>query len=153
MAATTIKVIKLITGDEIIGIVQDGRDLAQQVEEGYTTENLLFITAPLKIISEYDNTIKAHTLFLTDWVPSIEDDTVPVDKRQVVTLGNPNVDLEAHYYELVLAKELKEQARREQTSTKTLPATKETESDSEEEQIQKLIKGLKEDDYDDEDLN
>lgn len=151
--ATTIKVIKLITGDEIIGIVQDGRDI-EQVEEGYTTENLLFITAPLKIISEYDNTIKAHTLFLTDWVPSIEDDTVPVDKRQVLTLGNPNVDLEAHYYELVLAKELKEQARRDQASAKTLPVTTEPDADdSETEQIQKLIKSLKEDDYDDEDLN
>lgn len=149
MAATTIKVIKLITGDEIIGIVQDGRDI-EQVEEGYTTENLLFITAPLKIVSEYDNTIKAHTLFLTDWVPSIEDDTVPVDKRQVVTLGNPNVDLEAHYYELVLAKELKEQARRAESQSKALP---ETVDDSETEQIQELIKGLKEDDYDDEDLN
>lgn len=149
MAATTIKVIKLITGDEIIGIVQDGRDI-EQVEEGYTTENLLFITAPLKIVSEYDNTIKAHTLFLTDWVPSIEDDTVPVDKRQVVTLGNPNVDLEAHYYELVLAKELKEQAQRAQTQNKALP---EAVDDSETEQIQELIKGLKEDDYDDDDLN
>lgn len=139
---TTIKVIKLVTNEDIIGIVQDGRDLAQ-LEEGFTTENLLFITAPLKIISQYDETIKAHTLYLTDWVPSIAEDTVPIDKKQVLTLGNPNVDLESHYYELILAKDMKEQATREESA----PKKQETED-------KKVLKDLLTDhDFDDEDLN
>lgn len=142
----TIKVLKLVTNDEIIGIVQDGRDL-DQVEEGFTTENLLFITAPLRIVAQYDEVIKAHTLYLTDWVPSIEDDTVPIDKKQVLTLGNANVDLESHYYELILAKDLKEQAARER---KQIKAQEQEPTTQEEKELQKL---LKDHDFDDDDLN
>jgi hypothetical protein len=142
----TIKVLKLVTNDEIIGIVQDGRDL-EQVEEGYTTENLLFITAPLRIVSQYDEILKAHTLYLTDWVPSIEEDTVPIDKKQVLTLGNPNVDLEAHYYELILAKDLKDQAEREK---KRAEEREQEQNTTEEKELQKL---LKDHDFDDDDLN
>lgn len=144
--AATIKVLKLITNEEIIGVVQDGRDLGD-TEDGFTTENLLFITAPLKIVSNYDESLKAHSLYLLDWVPSIDDDTVPVDKRQVLTLGNPNVDLEAHYYELILAKELQQQAQR--------AAEKAEQSQLDEYTVdeKKLKKLLKDTDFDDDDMN
>lgn len=140
-----IKVIKLTTGDEIIGIVQDGRDL-ESGEDGYTVENLLFVTAPLKVFSKYDETLKAHSLYLTDWVPAIGEDTLPLDKRNILTLGNPNVDLESHYYELIIEKDMKDQAKK--ASAQNQPTHKE-ESD-----VDALLKELLKDcDFDDDDMN
>ena len=148
--APLIKVIKLVTNEELIGVVQDGRDL-EHTEDGYTTDNLLFITAPLKIVSTYDELIKAHSIYLLDWIPSIEDDTVPIEKRQVLTLGTPNVDLESHYYELILAKELQlqykqEEKKPEEPEIQTKPAKNTTEK-------KKLKDILKDTDFDDEDMN
>ena len=137
-----IKVIKLTTGDEIIGIVQDGRDLERE-ESGYTVENLLFVTAPLKVISRYNETQRAYSLYLTDWVPSIGEDTLPLDKRNILTLGNPNKDLESHYYELILEKDLKEQAKKQITETQP-----------QERDINTVLKELLKDcDFDDDDMN
>lgn len=150
--APLIKVVKLVTNEELIGVVQDGRDLEQ--EDGYTVDNLLFITAPLKIVSTYDELLKAHSIYLLDWIPSIEDDTVPIDKRQILTLGTPNVDLESHYYELILAKELQIQQKQEEPKTepKTEPQ-KETKKTSKTTEKKKLKDILKDTDFDDEDMN
>jgi hypothetical protein len=145
--APLIKVIKLITNEELIGVVQDGRDLEQ--EDGYTTDNLLFITAPLKIVSTYDEMIKAHSIYLLDWIPSIEDDTVPIDKRQILTLGTPNVDLESHYYELILAKELQIQQKQEEES-KPKKDTKTQKASTEKKKLKDILKDT---DFDDEDMN
>lgn len=140
-----IKVIKLTTGDEIIGIVQDGRDLESE-ESGYTVENLLFVTAPLKVISRYDEAQRAHSLYLTDWVPAIGEDTLPLDKRNILTLGNPNTDLESHYYELILEKDLKEQAKKQITEAQP--------QQSQESDVDALLKELLKDcDFDDDDMN
>lgn len=139
--STTIKVIKLITNEEIIGVVQDGRDIPD-VGDGYSTDNLLFITAPLRIVSTYDEQIKAHSIYLLDWIPSIDDDTIPLDKRQVLTLGTPNLDLESHYCELILAKELQEQQKQ---------TNKQLDDDTTQEK--KLKKLLKDTDFDDDDMN
>jgi hypothetical protein len=137
-----IKVLKLTTGDEIIGIVQDGRDM-EAGEDGFTVENLLFVTAPLKVISRYDEKLRAHSLYLSDWVPSIGEETLPLDKRNILTLGNPNTDLESHYYELILAKDMKDQAKKQE-------ATQQLEDDAEDKLLKEL---LKECDFDDDDLN
>jgi hypothetical protein len=149
--APLIKVVKLITNEEIIGVVQDGRDL-DQGDEGYTVDNLLFITAPLKIVSTYDEMIKAHSIYLLDWIPSIEDDTVPIDKRQILTLGSPNVDLESHYYELILAKELQIQQKQEELEPKK-EVEKETKPAKGSTEKKKLKDILKDTDFDDEDMN
>lgn len=138
-----IKVIKLSTGEEIIGIIQDGRDI-ESGEDGFTVENLLFVTAPLKVISRYDEQLRAHSLYLSDWVPSIGEDTLPIDKRNIITLGNPNTDLESHYYELILAKDMKDQAKKQQTS-------QQVDDDDVENKLLKEL--LKECDFDDDDLN
>lgn len=137
-----IKVLKLTTGDEVIGIVQDGRDM-EAGEDGFTVENLLFLTAPLKVISRYDEKLKAHSLYLTDWVPSIGEDTLPIDKRNIMTLGNPNTDLESHYYELILAKDMKDQAKKQQEELSV--------NESSEEALLKEL--LKDCDFDDDDMN
>lgn len=150
--APLIKVVKLITNEEIIGVVQDGRDLGQG-DEGYTVDNLLFITAPLKIVSTYDEVIKAHSIYLLDWIPSIEDDTVPIDKRQILTLGTPNVDLESHYYELILAKELQIQQKQEEEIEPKKEVEKETKPAKDSTKKKKLKDILKDTDFDDGDMN
>lgn len=108
MSKSSLKVIKLVTGDEIIGVVQDGATEVSD-DENYTLENLLFITNPMRVISEYDAKTKVHALYLADWIPSIADPTLPIDKQRVITLGNPNKDLEAHYIDIILAQKLLEE--------------------------------------------
>jgi hypothetical protein len=78
-----------------------------------------------------------------DWIPSIGEDTLPIDKSNILTLGNPNTDLESHYYELILAKDMKEQAiKQEQEST--------VHESTEEALLKELLKDC---DFDDDDMN
>lgn len=108
MGSVGLKVLKLITGDEIIGGIRDGSD-EQSADENYTLDNLLFITNPMKIVADYDPEQKVHALYLIDWVPAIRDVTLPIDKNKVITIGTPNQDLEQHYVDIVLAGRLLEQ--------------------------------------------
>jgi hypothetical protein len=108
MSTPSLKVIKLVSGDEIIGVVQDGAT-ETNTDDGYTLDNLLFVTNPMKVVSEYDPTAKVHALYLIDWIPAIRDTTLPLDKQRVITLGDPNKNLEAHYIDLVLMDKLYEQ--------------------------------------------
>lgn len=105
MASSGLRVLKLVNGDEIIGVVRDGADETSG-DENYTLDNLLFLTNPMKIISQYDSVNKVHSLYLVDWIPSIRDTTLPIDKQRVLTLGDPNKDLETHYVDIVLAEHL-----------------------------------------------
>ena len=99
-----LRVLKLINNDELIGIVEDG---AQQIgDDDYTYDNLLFITNPMKVVTEYDKVNKVHALYLIDWIPSIRESIFPIDKQKVLTLGDPNPDLEKHYVDLVMAEKL-----------------------------------------------
>lgn len=103
--SSSLKVIKLVTGEELIGIVEDGRDLPETTD-GFTTENLIFITGPLKVTSIYNQDTRTHAIYVSDWVPAIIDDTLPIDKRQILTLGSPTPELEAHYIELSILSQL-----------------------------------------------
>lgn len=105
MASAGLKVIKLINGDEIIGVVRDGADEISG-DENYTLDNLLFVTNPMKVVSQYDTVNKVHSLYLVDWIPAIKDNTLPIDKQRVLTLGDPNKSLETHYVDIVLAEHL-----------------------------------------------
>lgn len=115
----SLKVIKLVTGEELIGIVEDGRDLPE-TNDGFTVENLLFITGPLKITSQYNQETRAHSLYVSDWVPSIIDDCLPIDKRQILTLGKPTPELETHYYELILASHLTQKETEDERNKKSM---------------------------------
>lgn len=107
MSDTNLRVIKLVTGDEIIGSVRDGAAESSD-DESYTLDNLVFVSNPMRIISEYDAKSKVHALYLADWVPAISDSTLPIDKQKILTLGTPNKELEAHYIDLLLAQSLLE---------------------------------------------
>ena len=134
MTNSALKVLKLVNGEELIGIIQDGRDMAP--EDGYTTENLLFINGPLKITCIYDKETRTHSLYLSDWVPSIMDDNLPIDKNKVLTLGSPTLDLEQHYYELLIASQLMQ----EEANT----------NNAEDKKRDKMLKNHK---FDDDDMN
>ena len=108
MSSVGLKVLKLVTGDEIIGGVRDGAD-ERSDDENYTLDNLLFVTNPMKIVADYDAVNKVHALYLIDWVPSIRDVTLPIDKNKVITIGTANQDLEQHYVDIVLAGRLLDQ--------------------------------------------
>lgn len=143
--SSTLKIIKLTNNEELIGIVQDGRDF-EDVGDGFTTENLLFITAPLKIITQYDSATRTHSLYLSDWCPAIVDDHLPIDKRNVLTLGTPTQSLEEHYYELIIASQL---AKEEERQSRGESSVKELD---EPEELKKLRKLLKDHKFDDDDL-
>lgn len=143
----SLKVLKLITGEELIGIVQDGRDVTD-TEDGYTHDNLLFITGPLKINCVYDKEARAHSIYLSDWVPAISEDMLPVDKNKILTLGRPTQELEEHYYELVIASQLLQQAEAQQETEQIDDASQ----DNDNQDLQKkLIKILKSHKFDDDD--
>jgi len=144
----SLKVLKLITGEELIGIVQDGRDVTD-AEDGYTHDNLLFITGPLKINCTYDKEARAHSIYLSDWVPAISEDMLPVDKNKVLTLGRPTSELEEHYYELVIASQLLQQAEAETQSENQ--RLEDVGSDDNQDLQKTLIKILKSHKFDDDD--
>lgn len=145
MEAPAIKVIKLTTGDEIIGVVQDGASQASD-DENYTLDNLLFITNPMKVVSEYDATKKVHALYLIDWIPAIKDTTLPLDKQRVVTLGSPNKSLENHYIDLVIMDKLYEQLTHEEVEGTEQDDSSPEEKDEKRKMVDKLKKHKFEDD-------
>lgn len=140
MTKANLRVVKLVTGEEIIGVVRDGATEPTD-DENYTLENLIFITNPMKIISDYDSKAKVHALYLTDWVPAISDSTLPIDKQRVLTLGTPNKDLEDHYVDIVLAQKLLEDVY----------ANKDKTDDTEQNEVT-LIDKLKKHKFDDDDI-
>lgn len=105
MTDTNLRVLKLVNGDEIIGTVRDGANETSD-DENYTLDNLVFVSNPMRIISDYDAKAKVHALYLADWVPAISDSTLPIDKQKILTLGAPNKELEAHYIDILLAQSL-----------------------------------------------
>lgn len=116
-----VKVLKLITGEEIIGILYDGAD--EEQEDGFSMEHLFFVKSPMKVVSEYDHLKKNYALYIIDWIPSVSDETIPLDKSKVLTLGNPVQELEEHYCEMMLVKmetELTEDEKRDAELQKML---------------------------------
>lgn len=145
METPSIKVIKLTTGDEIIGVVQDGSSQTSE-DENYTFDNLLFVTNPMRVVSEYDATNKVHALYLIDWIPAIKDTTLPLDKQRVITLGTPNKSLENHYIDLVIMDKLYDQLTHEQTEGTEQDDSSPQEKDEKRKQVDKLKKHRFDDD-------
>lgn len=147
MSTPSIKVIKLVTGDQIIGVVQDGASEMND-DEAYTFDNLLFITNPMKVVSEYNEESKVHALYLIDWIPAIADTTLPLDKQRVVTLGSPNKSLENHYIDLVIMDKLYEQL----TSSEVDGGVDDAATPEERAEKKKLTEKLKKHKFEDDDI-
>lgn len=116
MSSALLRILKLVTGDEIIGVIRDGANEVSE-DENYTLDNLLFVTNPMKVVSEYIPESKVHALYLVDWIPAIKDTTIPIDKQRVITIGQPNKDLESHYIDIVLAEKMYRELVNEQNDT------------------------------------
>lgn len=147
MSSGILRVLKLVSGDEIIGVVHDGSD--EPVEDGrYTFDNLLFVTNPMKIIAEYDTIAKVHALYLVDWVPAIKDSTLPIDKNKVVTLGNANIELERHYTDILLTEKLHEHFHNHETNDDVDAPIRAKPKDEKEKELSDKLKKHKFDDDD-----
>jgi len=99
---SNLKVIKLITGEEILGVVYDNN---YQKSE-HLGEDIIYVSGPLKITTEYDKPSKTHSLYLSDWIPALIDEAFPIQKQKILTIGNPTKHLEEHYLELALLSHL-----------------------------------------------
>jgi len=139
---TPLKILKLVNGDEIIAVVQDGREHPQNNEDGICTDNLVFVTNPLKLNISYSTETKTHSVFLTVWIPSISDATIVIDKKQILTLGHPTEELEEHYYELMAINSL----------DNTQDTKEEEEVIDESNKKKKYKKMLKDHNFDDDDI-
>lgn len=97
-----LKVLKLVSGEEIMGAVYDGREYPDLSTE-YSTDNLVFVHAPLKITSVYHKETRSHSIYLSDWIPAIASEYFPIDKSKIITIGNSTSQLEEHYFNLIIA--------------------------------------------------
>lgn len=95
-----LKVLKLVTGEEIMGVVHDGRSMPNLHDE-YSTQNLLFVTGPLKITSTYQPDTRTHSMYLSDWIPAISSEYFPIEKTKVITIGDASSQLEERYFEII----------------------------------------------------
>jgi len=109
-----LKVIKLVNGDEVIGYVDDGavKDTNDEGEE-YTVRNLIFIKGPMRVVQEYDRKSRGHSIFLIDWMPSCNSNTLPIPKDKIITMDTPNESVIEHYAELMVGR-LDEEDREEE---------------------------------------
>lgn len=96
-----IRVLKLITGEEIVGVLYDGADETSQDEEK-SYDHLFFIRSPMKVNYDYDETHQSQIMYLTDWVPAISDDVMPIEKNRIITFGTPTENLENYYCDMML---------------------------------------------------
>lgn len=151
MHTPSIKVLKLTTGDDIIGVVQDGAGQVSD-DENYTLDNLLFITNPMKIVSEYDSIAKVHALYLIDWIPAIKDTILPIDKQRVVTLGAPNKSLENHYIDLIVVDKLYDQLTSAEAESSLESPIESDLSPDEKEEKKSLVDKLKKHKFEDDDI-
>jgi hypothetical protein len=151
MSNPTLRVLKLVSGEEIIGVVRDGVFEASE-DENYTLDNLLFVSNPMKIVTDYDPTSKVHALYLVDWVPAIRDSTLPIDKQRVITLGDPNKDLEHHYVEIVMAEKMYDKILQEVGEERRREEQGSDNDDGDDSEKSKLANKLKKHKFDDDDI-
>jgi hypothetical protein len=79
-----IKIIRLQTGEDIIGEVND-------------SEGIVSITKPFTIIPMQSQPGKPVQLILTPWMPYTDDKSLTIDESKVVTIANPKEDILKSY--------------------------------------------------------
>ena len=95
--STDLKVLKLVNGDNIIGIVEEN---ISDEEKQY--KHLLFLKYVLQIHKTYDKKKKHYNLYMTDWIPECSDDILTIAKSTIITLAHPTPEIEDLYYESTL---------------------------------------------------
>lgn len=96
----SLKVLKLLNGDEVIGFIEDGNNRISPEDE-VSLSHMVFIKGPMRIISKYDETVKSHALYLVDWMPTASSNVLPLPKNHIVTMDTPNASVEEHYLSIM----------------------------------------------------
>jgi len=78
-------VIKLVTGENIIGIVEDNGSMEKYDEE----YDVIFIRNPMQILKQYDSANCQHHMSLIEWIPETDDILIPIPKNMIMTVTTP----------------------------------------------------------------
>lgn len=95
-----LKVLKLSNGDEIIGFIQDGSK-TELKDKSISLDHMIFIKSPMKIMQDYDETVKSHVIFLIEWFPSGRSSSLPIPKDHIITMDTPKNSVEDYYYDVM----------------------------------------------------
>jgi hypothetical protein len=87
-----LKVIKLLNGDELIGLVDTEK----------SNEEVLYISGIYRVKTNYIEEEGTHEMYLIDWFPAGKSNTLPLNPNDVLTLDEPIPALENNYYNLFL---------------------------------------------------
>ena len=98
---SNIKIVKLITSEELIGVVYNGSDYIDTSLE-YSSEDLIFIKNPMTLESKYVKDSQAYSIYMYDWLPSIDAQYVPIHKKNILTMGNACERLKIRYNRMLL---------------------------------------------------
>lgn len=107
---STLKVIKLVTGEELLAFIEEyssadinsvgNTEYEESDIQDYTYDHLLFIRDPLKIMCQYNVQEKKYSMFLIRWTASTDDSLFAIPKSLVITICEPIPDLIEHYHEV-----------------------------------------------------
>lgn len=102
-----IKIIKLITSEELIGVVYDGSEYIDTSLEN-SADDLIFIKNPMLLESKYVKDSEAYSIYMYDWLPSIDSEFIPMHKRNILTMGTACEKLQVRYTRMLLVDTLNE---------------------------------------------
>ena len=120
---TELRVLKLLNGDDIIGIVEDIKDVSGEEYNESDFLPVMFIRGAMKINKTYDKRKKQYDLYLTDWIPESHEDLFPIPKSMLVTVSAPAPEIEQYYFNCLLAnlsQQQLEEAQQEELSEEEL---------------------------------
>jgi len=130
-----IKVIKLCSGEEIIGVIE----LNSENHEETLVRN------SMKIVYEYDDKKRPH-VFLYDWIPAAVDEVYPIKNVSMMTAPlSPHGDLEDLYVKISIERTI-EHNEFDNTELDSIEDLDDVSKSTED-----LIKKLMKDDFEDDD--
>jgi len=92
----SVKIIKLVNGETVIGIIEDEDLDLIEIDEERAVEFADFcfmIHFPFKLNCIYSREGKRHEIFLEDWMPYSKDTFTPVLKDKVIAITEPSKDV------------------------------------------------------------
>ncbi len=127
-----LKLFRLTNGDDIIGFLEDvDKEIVAELngdsDKNVNYDHIVFVRDPLRLIWSYDASTKGHQLFLTRWMPFSDDTFFAIPKDKVVTIADPMMEVEKHYYEI--------------SDETFLPGQIEKEQDPQKKQYMEFLKG------------
>lgn len=108
----TIKILKLVTNEDLICQIVDEDDLDFEVDK-LDIEYFLFITKPSLLVKTFIKKDLTHSIELQDWVPEASDDIIILPKDKVVTMLTPTPEVEQLYIgSITVGPELDEETKK-----------------------------------------